>query len=147
MNRNDCGFARQDGCARARHTQCLDLVEHGERAATGPHVLRTAPAVACWVTFRRPSPSQRWLFSSAVGCALAVAVSVMVIGVCDVQDSRRSFMSRSSFARPNSCILRALILLTVPSTAPELYGRVSPAVTASRSRRSPRVNERNAGRS
>jgi len=71
----------------------------------------------------------------------------MGTGVCDVQASKMSFLSRSWLARPNSCILRALILLTVPSTAPELYGNVSPAMTASRSRRSPRVNDRNAGRS
>ncbi len=42
------------------------------------------------------------------------------MSVFNVYASRMSFRSRSGFARPNSCILRALILLTVPSTAPEL---------------------------
>ena len=69
------------------------------------------------------------------------------MSVIDVYTSKISFRSRSGLARPNSCIFRALILLTVPSTAPELYGWVSPAVTASRSRCSPRVNERSVGRS
>ncbi len=81
---------------------------------------------ACWVTFRWPSPSHRQRPASC-GVCLAVALgqagvdgASMVTGVRDVQDSRMSFLSRSGLARPNSCILRALILLTVPSTAPEL---------------------------
>jgi hypothetical protein len=43
--------------------------------------------------------------------------------------------------------LELLMRFTVPSTAPELYFRVRPATTASRSRRSPAVNERSTGRS
>lgn len=37
---------------------------------------------------------------------------------------------RSKLARPNICRFSILILLTVPSTAPELWDKVSPAVTA-----------------
>ena len=54
---------------------------------------------------------------------------------------------RSGFARPYIAVLSCLMRLTVPSTAPELYCRVSPATTASRSRRSPAVNDRSCGRS
>ena len=64
-----------------------------------------------------------------------------------VQDTRISFLSRSCFARPNSCVFRALILLTVPSTGPELHCWVRPAVTAAMSRRSPTMNDLNVGRS
>jgi hypothetical protein len=46
-------------------------------------------------------------------------------------------------ARPYICLL--IILLTVPSTLPELYGRVSPFMTASLSFRIPVANERSSG--
>ena len=48
-----------------------------------------------------------------------------------------SLRSRSGFARPYIAALSCLMRLTVPSTAPELYSRVRPATTASRSRRKP----------
>ncbi len=48
------------------------------------------------------------------------AAPSIVTGVCDVQDSKISFLSRSGLARLNSCILGALLLLTAPSTSPEL---------------------------
>lgn len=38
---------------------------------------------------------------------------------------------RSKLARPNICRFNILILLTVPTTRPELWGRVRPAWTAS----------------
>ena len=43
--------------------------------------------------------------------------------------------------------LSGLMRFTVPSTGPELYRIVSPAVTAPRSRRNPAVNDRSTGRS
>ena len=126
----------------------------GERAATGPHVLRMAPGAlgmlgdfSVAVTIAAVAAVQCGARPAVASPRAASMVRSMVTGVRDVQDSSISFLSRSWLARPNSCILRALILLTVPSTAPELYGNVSPAVTASRSRRIPRVNERSAGRS
>ncbi|MDH6293292.1 hypothetical protein M2275_008237 [Rhodococcus opacus] len=51
--------------------------------------------------------------------------------------------SRSKLARPYICCLS--ILFTCPSTAPELCGSVSPAVTASRARTRPAADDRSAG--
>jgi hypothetical protein len=64
---------------------------------------------------------------------------------CQVKSIR--LRSRSGFARPYIDVLICLMRLTVPSTGPELYCRVSPATTASWSRRTPAVNERSTGRS
>ncbi len=50
---------------------------------------------------------------------------------------RTRFRRRSKFARPYICLLIILMRLTWPSTGPELWGRVRPAVTASRSRSRP----------
>jgi hypothetical protein len=60
---------------------------------------------------------------------------------------RTRVRSRSKLARPNIWRFNILILLTVPSTRPELCSRVSPARTASWSRRSPAVNRCSSGRS
>jgi len=60
-------------------------------------------------------------------------------GVC--QFSRAIFRSRSKFARPYMSRLRYLILQFLPSRAPLLQGRASPAVTACWSRRMPRAKE------
>jgi len=49
------------------------------------------------------------------------------MSVLDVQDSSMCFLNRSCFARPNSCIFRALILLTVPSRRPCTHRRAQPA--------------------
>jgi hypothetical protein len=49
-------------------------------------------------------------------------------------------------ARPYICRLIILMRLTLPSNAPELWGRVMPAVTAARSRRRVRANAASAGR-
>ena len=51
-----------------------------------------------------------------------------------VQARSMSLRRRSGFARPYIAALSCLMRFTVPSTAPELYSRVSPATTASRSR-------------
>ena len=53
--------------------------------------------------------------------------------------------SRPKPARPYICRLIILILLTVPSTLPELYGRVRPLVTACWSLRMPVARERRSG--
>jgi hypothetical protein len=59
-----------------------------------------------------------------------------------IQSARRMrFRSRSGLARPNICRFNILILLTVPSTRPELHGVLRPAMTASRSLASPLANE------
>ena len=72
----------------------------------------------------------------------------MFLGIrCGVQARSIRFRRRSGFARPYMAVLSCLMRLTVPSTAPELWSRVSPATTASRSRRSPAVNDRSVGRS
>ena len=129
---------------REQHTHRLDpligrrhVQPPGRTFSDGLEALRGLSAVSVAVTIAAVAAVQ------TAGCVLPWPVT----GVRDVQDSSISFLSRSGFARPSSCIFRALILWTVPSTAPELYGNVSPAMTASRSRRSPRVNGRNAGRS
>jgi hypothetical protein len=54
---------------------------------------------------------------------------------------------RPNFARPYICRFSILTRLTWPSTAPELQGRVSPAVTAARSRCRPFANECSGGSS
>jgi hypothetical protein len=51
---------------------------------------------------------------------------------------------RSGFARPYICLLIILTRLTLPSTAPELLGRVRPFVTAAQSLRSPAAKLRSA---
>src|ERR1039458_7992117 len=53
--------------------------------------------------------------------------------------------SRAKLARPYICRLIILILVTLPSTAAELQGRVSPLVTACWSRRMPLAKERSSG--
>ena len=60
-------------------------------------------------------------------------------GAC--QFSRTIFRSRSKFARPYMSRLRYLSLQFLPSRAPLLCGRASPAVTACWSRRMPRAKE------
>jgi hypothetical protein len=49
-------------------------------------------------------------------------------------------------ARPNICLLIISMRLSCPSTCPELQPRVSPALTASQSLRSPAANVRSSGR-
>jgi hypothetical protein len=55
--------------------------------------------------------------------------------------SRILLRSKEKLARPYICRLIILILLTLPSTGPELHGMFNPATTASRSRRSPVAKE------
>ncbi len=61
--------------------------------------------------------------------------------------SRTRFLSRPKPARPYICRLSILILLTWPSTTPELQGSVRPAMTASRSRSMPLARVWRLGRS
>src|SRR5437660_387889 len=53
--------------------------------------------------------------------------------------------SKEKLALPYIDRLMVLILLTAPSTGPEFHGMVRPAMTASRSRRSPVIRECSAG--
>ncbi len=55
--------------------------------------------------------------------------------------SRILLRSRSRLARPNIWRLRALTRQTLPSTAPLLWARAGPLMTAAWSRRMPRVKE------
>jgi hypothetical protein len=59
--------------------------------------------------------------------------------------SRIRLRRRSNLARPYICRLIILMRLTLPSTAPELWAVVSPAMTASQSRLRPAVKEFRSG--
>jgi len=73
-----------------------------------------------WVPFQWPSPSERGeLFRLRGRSCRGITRRGRQKSVFDVYARKISFRSRSWLARPNNCILRALILLTVPSTAPE----------------------------
>src|SRR5450631_971192 len=88
---------------------------------------------ADWPCVVAESCCQVACFTGALGC----------LGIrCGVQARSIRLRRRSGLARPYIAVLSCLMRFTVPSTAPELYSRVSPATTASRSRRKPAVNER-----
>jgi len=109
------------GCAPGTADATPRPLNGGERAATGTLVLRTVSALGMLGDFSVVViVAAGAVAGQAARRALTWPSPPMTIGGRGVQDSSISFRSRSGFARPNSCILRALILLTVPSTAPEL---------------------------
>src|SRR5205823_11759837 len=99
------------------HGGCVPLPPSAGAGCPSPHY----PAGTAAVTIQR------------YGSGALYGGVVTLGGVC--QFSRAILRSRSKFARPYMSRLRYLILQFLPSSAPLLKGRASPAVTACWSRR------------